>query len=65
MTDPLFEKKIDLTAPQRPPSERVPYISENWIFNDPFHKKLPVLVILVPVMIRPSGSGSFFEDIGL
>ena len=28
-------------------------------------KKLPVLVILVPVMIRPSVSGSFGGEIGL
>jgi hypothetical protein len=39
---------------------------KNWIFDDPFHKKLLVLVILVPaVMIRPSGSGSFLGEIGL
>ena len=25
------------------------------IFDDPFYKKLPVLVILVPGMIKPSG----------
>ena len=31
---------------------------KNWIFDDPFHIKGPVLVILVPGMIRPSGSGS-------
>jgi hypothetical protein len=37
---------------------------KNWIFDDPFHKKLPVLVILVPVMIKPSGSGSFLEKLG-
>jgi hypothetical protein len=37
---------------------------KNWIFDDPFHKKLPALVILVPVMIRPSGSGSFFMKLG-
>jgi hypothetical protein len=37
---------------------------KNWIFDDPFHKKLPVLVILVPVMIRPSGSGSFLGKLG-
>ena len=46
-------------------SERVPYISKNWFFDGPFRKKCPVLVILVPVMIRPSGSGRFFEEIGL
>ena len=36
---------------------------KNWIFDDPFHKKLPVLVILVPVMIRPSGSGGFLRKL--
>ena len=29
---------------------------KNWIFDDPFHKKEPLLVILVPRMIQPSGS---------
>jgi hypothetical protein len=38
---------------------------KNCIFDDPFHKKLPVLFILVPVMIRLSGSGSFFWEIGI
>ena len=38
---------------------------KNWIFGDPFHKKWPVLVILVPVMIRPSGSEFYFEEIGI
>jgi hypothetical protein len=37
---------------------------KNWIFDDPFHKKLTVLVILVPVMIRPSGLGSFLGKLG-
>ena len=32
---------------------------KKWIFDDPFDKKLPVLVILVPVMIRLSRSGSY------
>ena len=35
---------------------------KNWIFDDPFHNKLPILVILVPVMIRLLGLGSFFEN---
>ena len=26
----------------------------NWVFDDPFHKKGPVLVILVPGKIKPS-----------
>ena len=34
------------------------------IFDDPFHNKLPVLVILEPVMIRPSGSGRFLRKFG-
>ena len=33
---------------------------KNWIFDDSFHEKGPVLAILVPGMIQPSGPGSFF-----
>ena len=33
---------------------------KNWIFDNPFHKKLLALIILVTVIIRSSGSGSFF-----
>ena len=32
---------------------------KTWNFDDPFHKKGPVLVILVLGMIQPSGSGIF------
>ena len=32
---------------------------KNWIFDDPFHKKEPLLVILVPRMFQPSGSVIF------
>ena len=32
------------------------YISEKWNFDDPFHKKGSLLVILVPGMIQPLGS---------
>jgi hypothetical protein len=39
-------------------------VCHNGIFDDPFHKKLPVSVILVPVMIRPSGSGSYLRKLG-
>ena len=38
---------------------------KNWIFDDPFHQKGPVLVILVPGVIKPSVPGKFFEKIGL
>jgi hypothetical protein len=34
-------------------------------FNDPFHKKGSLLVILEPGMIQPSGSRSFFGEIGI
>ena len=35
---------------------------KNWIFDDLFHKKLSLLVILVPVIIRPWGLGSFLRN---
>ena len=38
---------------------------KNWIFDDPFHKKGQVLVILVPGMIQPSGPGSFLAKKGI
>jgi len=37
---------------------------KNWIFDDPFHKKLPFLVVLVPLMIRSLGSESFLRSLG-
>ena len=37
---------------------------KNWIFDDPFHKKGPVLVILVPGMIQPSQSVMFLMKWG-
>ena len=33
-----------------------------WIFDDPFHKRRSVLVILMPLMIKPSESGSFLGN---
>jgi hypothetical protein len=42
----------------------VPYIIKKWIFDDPFHNKLPVLVILVPVITKSSGLGSFLGKLG-
>ena len=54
----IFQKS-NIGWPQQPPTERVSDISKkNWIFDDSFLKKGPVLVILAPGMIRPSGSGS-------
>ena len=40
--------------PQQPPPEKVLKSVRNLIFEDPFHKNGPVLVILVPGMIQPS-----------
>ena len=57
-------KKSNTSRPQQPPTERVSYISEKWNFDDPFHKKGPILVILVPGMIHPSGSGSYMVKWG-
>ena len=37
---------------------------KNWTFDDPFHKKGPLLVILVPGMIQPSGSVIFLMKWG-
>ena len=49
-------QKNSIGWPQQPLTERVSDISENWIFDDLFHKKGPLLVSLVPGMIQPSGS---------
>jgi hypothetical protein len=65
MPDPLFETFLTSWGLNGLCQNRCHILVKNWIFDDPFHKKLPVLVILVPVMIRPSGSGSFFGEIGL
>ena len=58
-------QKSNIGWPQQPQTERVSDFSKNWIFENPFHKKGPVLVILVPEMIQSLGSGSFFGEIEL
>ena len=57
-------QKSNLGWPQQPLTERVPNISENLIFGDPFHKTGPILVILVPRIVRPSGSGNRAVEVG-
>ena len=52
-------QKSDIGWPQQPPTEIVLISVKNWIFDDPFPKKGPVLVILVPGMIQPSQSVMF------
>jgi hypothetical protein len=65
MHDPLFGTFLTSRGLSSLRQEGCHISVKNWIFDDPFHKKLPILVILVPVMIKPSGSGSFFGEIGL
>ena len=36
-------QKSNIGWPQQPPTEKIPNVSKNWIFHDPFHKKGPVL----------------------
>ena len=62
MLDPLFETFLTSWGLNSLCQKGCHILVKNWIFDDPFHKKLPVLVSLVPVMIRPSGSGSFFWE---
>ena len=65
MPDPLFENILTSRGLNGLCRKGCHILVKNWIFDDPFHKKLPILVNLVPVMIRPTGSGSFFGEIGL
>ena len=56
---PVF-KKVASTGLNSLRQKGYQILVKNWIFDDPFHKKGWVLVILVPGMIQPSGSGLFF-----
>ena len=64
MPDPLFQTFLTSRGLNGLRQKGCHILVKNWIFDDPFHKKLPVLVILVPVMIRPSGSESFLWKLG-
>ena len=46
-------QKSNIGCPQQPLTEKVLKAVKIWIFNDPFHKNGPVLVILVPGIIKP------------
>ena len=39
---------------EQPPKEKYQISVKSWIFDDPFHKKGPVLAFLVPGMIQSS-----------
>ena len=58
-----FQKR-NIGWPQQPLTEIVLISVKNWIFDDPFHKKGPVMVILVPGMIQPSQSVMFLMKWG-
>ena len=62
MPDPLFETFLTTWGLNGLCQKGCHILVKNWIFDDPFHNKLPVLVILVPGIIRPSGSGSFWGN---
>ena len=51
-----FFKKITSAGLNSLRQKESQILVKNWIFDNPFHKKGPVLVILVPGMIQPSGS---------
>jgi hypothetical protein len=65
MPDPLFETFVTSNVLNGLHQKGCHILVKNWIFDNLFHKKIPVLFILVPVMIRPSGSGIFLGEIGL
>ena len=53
MPDPPFETFLTTHGLKGLRQKGCHILVKNWNFNDPFHKKSPVLSILVPVMIRP------------
>ena len=53
-------QKSNTDWPHQPPTDMLPILVKNWIFDDPFHKKGLVLVNWVPGMIKPSGSVDFW-----
>ena len=57
-------QKSNIRWPQQPLTEIVLISMKYWIFDDPFHKKGPVLVISVPWMIQPSQSVMFLMKWG-
>ena len=65
MPDSLFETFLTSRGLTSLRQKGCQILVKNWIFDDPFHKKLPVLVILVPVMIKTIGISMFFGEIGV
>ena len=55
MPDPPFENFLTTRSLNGLRQKGCHILVKNWIFDDPFHKQLPLLVILLPMMIS-SGS---------
>ena len=55
-------QKSNIGWPQQPPTERVSDISENWSFDDLFHKKGLMLIIRVLGVIQQSWSAFFWQN---
>ena len=64
MPDPPFETFLTSCSLSGLHQKGCHLLVKNWIFDNPFHKKLPVLVILVPAMIKTSGFGRLFGKLG-
>ena len=62
MPDPPFETFLTSCGLNGLRQKGCCILVKNRYFCDPFLKKLPVMVILVPVMIRPSGSRGFWGN---
>ena len=65
MLDPLFETILTSQGLNGLCQKGCHILVKNWLFDDPLHKKLPLLVILVPVMIESVRIRKFFEEIRL
>ena len=59
-----FSKKMTSPGLNSLRQKKYQILVKNWIFDDPFHKKGQVMVILVPGMIQPSGSVNFLMEWG-
>ena len=60
---PVF-KKVALAGLNSLQQTGYQILVKQWIFDDPIHKKGPLLVILVPGIIQPSGSVNFLMKWG-
>ena len=64
MPDPLFETFLTSRGLNGLRQKGCHILVKNWIFDDPFQKKLTIMVILVSAMITPSGPGRVLKKLG-